>query len=94
MLLGLTRYFSMTWVFIQMLKRYVQNKFTVGCILYLQITDYYTEKGVVDTTRFSLPGFQPNLPLLNSMFLDNRKTMKRENELIPINDCFYRNMYR
>jgi len=59
-----------------------------------KITDYYTEKGVVDTTRFSLPGFQPNLPLLNSMFLDNRKTLKRENELIPINDCFYRNMYR
>ena len=63
-------------------------------IQYLQITDYYAEKGIVQTTKFSLPGFQPNLPLLNYMYLENRKVFKRESELIPINDCFYRNMYK
>ena len=59
-----------------------------------QITDYYSSKGIVEVSNFSLPGVQPNLPLLNYMYLGNRKELKRESELIPINDCFYRNMYR
>merc|ERR1711892_558711 len=59
-----------------------------------KVTDYYTEKGIVESRQFSLPGFQPNLPLLNYMYLENRKSFKRESELIPINDCFYRNMYK
>ena len=60
----------------------------------MQVIEYYAEKGVVDSRQFSLPGFQPNQPLLNYIYLENRRAFKRESELIPINDCFYRNMYK
>ena len=51
-------------------------------------------KGVVDVTAYSLPGYQPNLPLLDNMYLVNRDYFNRQNEIIPLNDCFYRNMYK
>jgi hypothetical protein len=39
-------------------------------------------------------GYQPNLPGLQHMYLKNKLNNKRQNELIPYNDCLYRNMYR
>ena len=60
----------------------------------LKVLDYYVDKGVVDVTPYSLPGYQPNLPYLQHMYLQTKRNNKRQNELIPYNDCLYRNMYR
>eukprot|EP00092_Neocalanus_flemingeri_P040314 GFUD01043909.1.p1 GENE.GFUD01043909.1~~GFUD01043909.1.p1 ORF type:complete len:570 (+),score=158.65 GFUD01043909.1:188-1897(+) len=59
-----------------------------------KVLDYYTSKGLVDVTPISLPGYQPNLPVLQHMYLKSKLNNKRQNELIPYNDCLYRNMYR
>ena len=60
----------------------------------LQVLDYYSAQGLVDVTPISLPGYQPNLPILQHMYLKSKLWNKRHNELIPYNDCLYRNMYR
>ena len=62
--------------------------------LQFQVLDYYSKKGLVDVTPISLPGYQPNLPVLQHMYLKSKLNNKRQNELIPYNDCLYRNMYR
>ena len=49
---------------------------------------------MVDVTPISLPGYQPNLPYLQHMYLKSKLNNKRQNELIPYNDCLYRNIYR
>jgi len=59
-----------------------------------KVLDYYSAKGMVDVTPISLPGYQPNLPVLQHMYLKSKLNNKRQNELIPYNDCLYRNMYR
>lgn len=59
-----------------------------------QVLDYYSKKGLVDVTPISLPGYQPNLPVLQHMYLKSKLNNKRQNELIPYNDCLYRNLYR
>ncbi|KAH9423488.1 hypothetical protein DERP_003767 [Dermatophagoides pteronyssinus] len=38
-------------------------------------------------------GHQPNLPGFRHLYLKNKLTHKRQNELIPYNDCLYRNLY-
>ena len=48
----------------------------------------------MDVTPISLPGYQPNLPVLQHMYLKSKLNNKRQNELIPYNDCLYRNLYR
>lgn len=62
--------------------------------LQFQVLDYYSKKGLVDVTPISLPGYQPNLPVLQHMYLKSKLNNKRQNELIPYNDCLYRNLYR
>jgi len=59
-----------------------------------KVLNYYTEKNIVDVTPISLPGYQPNLPYLQHMYLKSKLNNKRQNELIPYNDCLYRNIYR
>jgi len=59
-----------------------------------KVVDYYVKQGLVDLTPLSLPGYQPNLPGLQHMYLKSKTNNKRQNELIPYNDCLYRNMYR
>jgi len=59
-----------------------------------KVLDYYSKKGLVDVTPISLPGYQPNLPVLQHMYLKSKLNNKRQNELIPYNDCLYRNLYR
>ena len=62
--------------------------------LVLQVLDHYSAQGLVDVTPISLPGYQPNLPILQHMYLKSKLNNKRQNELIPYNDCLYRNIYR
>jgi len=59
-----------------------------------KVLEHYSEEGVVDVTPISLPGHQPNLPFLQHMYLKSKLNNKRQNEVIPYNDCLYRNMYR
>lgn len=59
-----------------------------------KVLNYYQEKGIVEVTPITLPGYQPNIPGLIHMYLKNKLTNKRQNELIPYNDCLYKNMYR
>ena len=55
---------------------------------------YYAEDGFVDLTRLQLPGSQPNSGLLRHLYFKHKVTNKRQNELIPYNDCLYRNIDR
>nr|XP_027201491.1 uncharacterized protein LOC113795502 [Dermatophagoides pteronyssinus] len=58
-----------------------------------KVLDYYQRDGAVELTKISLPGHQPNLPGFRHLYLKNKLTHKRQNELIPYNDCLYRNLY-
>lgn len=58
-----------------------------------KVLNYYQEQGLVDKTTITLPGNQPNLPGFRHLYLKNKLTHKRQNELIPYNDCLYRNLY-
>ena len=49
---------------------------------------------VIHTFPIYISGYQPNIYGLQHLYLKNKKTNKRQNELIPYNDCLYRNMYR
>lgn len=59
-----------------------------------KVLNYYEEKGYVDVTPISLPGYQPNMQILQHLYLKSKTNNKRQNELIPYNDCLYRNMYQ
>jgi len=59
-----------------------------------KVLNYYVDKGYVDLTPISLPGYQPNIQVLQHLYLKSKTNNKRQNELIPYNDCLYRNMYR
>ncbi|XP_022657968.1 uncharacterized protein LOC111248999 [Varroa destructor] len=58
-----------------------------------KVLQHYVGKGIVDNTPLTLPGDMPNLPALRHQFLKQRTNHKRQNELIPYNDCLYRNLY-
>ncbi|XP_046915320.2 uncharacterized protein LOC124495918 [Dermatophagoides farinae] len=58
-----------------------------------KVLNYYQNEGAVELTKISLPGHQPNLPGFRHLYLKNKLTNKRQNELIPYNDCLYRNLY-
>jgi len=59
-----------------------------------RVLRHYQEEGRVDLTPISLPGYQPNVRVLQHIYLKGKLINKRQNELIPYNDCLYRNMYR
>jgi len=59
-----------------------------------KVLDHYSKLGIVDVTPLTLPGYQPTMPGLQHMYLKSKVNNKRQNELIPYNDCLYRNMYR
>ena len=78
-----------------MLQRYNKNcSNTLTLTIIGQVLEHYSSLGLVDVTPISLPGYQPNLPVLQHMYLKSKLNNKRQNELIPYNDCLYRNMYR
>lgn len=58
-----------------------------------KVLDHYVESGLVKLTPITLPGDQPNLPGFRHLYLKNKLTAKRQNEIIPYNDCLYRNLY-
>lgn len=59
-----------------------------------KLLDYYVKEGTVDLTKLYLPGPQPNSALLRHLYLHHKVTHKRQNEVIPYNDCLYRNVHR
>lgn len=58
-----------------------------------KVLNYYRDQGLVELTKITLPGNQPNLPGFRHLYLKKKLTFKRQNELIPYNDCLYRNLY-
>ncbi|XP_067005537.2 uncharacterized protein [Anabrus simplex] len=57
-----------------------------------RILRYYENTHQVEVIPLTLPGKHPNAPFLQHMYLTNKLTEKRKHEVIPYNDCFYRNM--
>lgn len=57
-----------------------------------KVLNYYKALGKVEVSKLSLPGNQPNAYGLLHMYLKAKITHKRQNELIPYNDCLYKNM--
>ncbi|XP_011305959.1 uncharacterized protein [Fopius arisanus] len=58
-----------------------------------KVLDYYQKLGRIEVTPLTLPGGQPNVPAFQHMYLTKRTNHKRQNELIPYNDCLYKHMY-
>ncbi|XP_076644683.1 uncharacterized protein LOC143354458 [Halictus rubicundus] len=58
-----------------------------------KVLDHYQRLGKVHVTPLTLPGGQPNVPAFQHMYLTKKTNHKRQNELIPYNDCLYKHMY-
>ncbi|KAK5640523.1 hypothetical protein RI129_011334 [Pyrocoelia pectoralis] len=58
-----------------------------------KVLKYYENEGKIQVTPISLPGGLPNGPYLQHLYLTKRITNKRQNEVIPYNDCLYKHMY-
>lgn len=58
-----------------------------------RVLQYYSSKGVLELIPLSLPGKQPNIPKHRSKYLKTNLWQKRRNEVVPYNDCYYRNLY-
>ena len=58
--------------------------------------EYYSSLGVVEVQATTLAGTQPNHPGLQHDFIyrEDKHNQQWRNEHIPVNDCFFRNMYR
>ncbi|XP_015600282.1 uncharacterized protein LOC107270104 [Cephus cinctus] len=58
-----------------------------------KVLEHYEKLGKVQVTPLTLPGGQPNVPAFQHMYLTKKTNHKRQNELIPYNDCLYKHMY-
>ena len=58
-----------------------------------KVLRHYESLGKIHVTPLSLPGGQPNIPVFQHMYLTKKTNNKRQNELIPYNDCLYKHMY-
>lgn len=58
-----------------------------------KVLSHYEREGKVHITPLTLPGGQPNVPGFQHLYLTKKTNHKRQNELIPYNDCLYKNMY-
>ena len=58
-----------------------------------KVLQHYERLGRVHVTPLTLPGGQPNAPAFQHMYLTKKTNHKRQNELIPYNDCLYKHMY-
>lgn len=58
-----------------------------------KVLRHYQRLGMVHVTPLTLPGGQPNVPAFQHMYLTKKTNHKRQNELIPYNDCLYKHMY-
>ncbi|XP_030379663.1 uncharacterized protein LOC115627908 [Scaptodrosophila lebanonensis] len=59
-----------------------------------RVLDYYQRTGYLQLRPITMANGMPRLRHYQHMLLQERVKVKRLNELIPYNDCFYRNMYR
>ncbi|CAG7815136.1 unnamed protein product [Allacma fusca] len=59
-----------------------------------KVLRYYQQTGQIDVTPLTLPGGQPNDPRIRHIYLGKKVNHKRQNEVIPYNDCLYRNLYQ
>ena len=59
-----------------------------------QVLEDYSSRGEIEVIPISLADHQPNLPWLQHLFIKKKVVHKRQNEILPYNDCLYRNMYR
>jgi len=57
-----------------------------------KLLSHYQKDGFVDLTPLRLPGPQANEPHYQHLYLKDKVTPKRQNEVIPYNDCLYRNL--
>ncbi|XP_045603841.1 uncharacterized protein [Procambarus clarkii] len=57
-----------------------------------KVLDYYQSLGRVDVRELTLPGQQPNFRGLLHRYLNEHYVRQWKNEVLPYNDCFYRNM--
>ncbi|CAL4148677.1 unnamed protein product, partial [Meganyctiphanes norvegica] len=57
------------------------------------VLDYYIKKGKVEVIPLTLPGTQPNDPEERSLYIKRQIWQKRRNEIVPYNDCLYKNLY-
>lgn len=58
-----------------------------------KVLNYYEKLGKIEVTPLTLPGGQPNVPAFQHIYLTKKTNHKRQNELIPYNDCLYKHMY-
>lgn len=58
-----------------------------------KVLKHYSERGKVQVMPLTLPGGQPNIPGFQHLYLTKKVNHKRQNELIPYNDCLYKNLY-
>lgn len=58
-----------------------------------KVLQHYQRLGMAHVTPLTLPGGQPNAPAFQHMYLTKKTNHKRQNELIPYNDCLYKHMY-
>jgi hypothetical protein len=58
-----------------------------------KVLNYYQSVDMVDVTPITLPGAQPNILGFRHLYLKKMLATKRQNELMPYNDCLYRNLY-
>ncbi|KAJ8973015.1 hypothetical protein NQ317_004613 [Molorchus minor] len=59
-----------------------------------KVLRHYEREGKVQVTPINLAGGQPNAPSFQHLYLTKKTNHKRQNELIPYNDCFYKHMYQ
>lgn len=59
-----------------------------------RVLDYYQRIGFLELRPLTMANGMPRLRHYQHMLLQQRRLITRLNELIPYNDCFYRNMYR
>ncbi|GAB6033633.1 hypothetical protein CHUAL_013692 [Chamberlinius hualienensis] len=57
------------------------------------VLNYMEANQMAEVIPLTLPGHQPNLQELRSIYLKKMIGRKRLNEIIPYNDCLYRNLY-
>lgn len=53
----------------------------------LKVLKHYEREGKVHVTPLTLPGGMPNIAGFQHMYLSKKTSQKRQNELIPYNDC-------
>lgn len=58
-----------------------------------KVLKHYEREGKVQVTPLTLSGGQPNVPGFQHLYLTKKTNHKRQNEIIPYNDCLYKNMY-